>query len=58
MDNWTKTTLIILSIQILGMSLLINRLLYKNGYLEGRASVYAEFGQHDDDGTPYTKKDK
>ena len=55
MDKFTRWTIIILSLQLTGCSILISHLFYKLGYEQGRASVYNDMAQSASDGTCYVK---
>lgn len=53
MDQFTKWTLIALSLQVAAMGVLVSHLSYKLGYEQGRASVYNSFADSPDVGTCY-----
>jgi len=50
-----KWVIIWLSFQVSALGWGITKLAYDNGYLKGRASVYAEFVAMSDDGTCFAK---
>lgn len=58
MDNLSKWTIILLSIQVTVMGLTISHLCYKLGYEQGRASVYQECADAPDAGVTYLPKPK